>query len=118
MDDLFLSAIESLAGAAILLDRNLRVIASTESADALLGVEIRRNTSLPKLLCGDSPVKPVAEALAAGRSIAARVVRPGRGRHDRALEVRATPLQGSGFLVTLAEAREPGEAREGATEFH
>ena len=117
MSELLLSAIEFLAGAALLLDRNLRVVASTDSADALLAVSVKRGTSLPKLLCGDSPVKPVAEALAAGRSISARVVRPRRGGRDHVLEVRALPLE-SGFLVTMAEAREPGEVREGATEFH
>jgi transcriptional regulator with PAS, ATPase and Fis domain len=118
MDALVRRALDALAGPALLLDRNLRVVACTASAEELLGVSIRRGMSLPKILCGDSPVKPVAEALAAGRSISARVVRPGRGGRQRALDVRATALEDAGFLVVLEEVREPGEARGGATEFH
>jgi transcriptional regulator with PAS, ATPase and Fis domain len=101
----------------IVLDRDLRVLVATERAEALLGV-ISRGAAAPKLLCGDSAKRPVAEALAAGRPVTAIVPRPGRGR-ERSLRVSAVPVhRGSnrvGWALLIDD--EPGAA-DGPELFH
>ena len=99
--DLTLAALEELGGGAVVvLDRELRVVTSTERAKALLG-DIPIGIAAPKLLCGESAKRPVAEALAAGRAVTATVPRPGRPG-DRSLRVSAAPIHHAGARIGWA----------------
>jgi transcriptional regulator with PAS, ATPase and Fis domain len=100
-------ALEEVAGPALVLDPELRIIAATGEAEALLGVAIPMGIAAAKLLCGQASERPVAEALAAGRPVVAVVPWPGRGDGERLVGVRATPLQrGGGRLGWLLLLRE------------
>src|SRR5512139_209883 len=68
-------ALEEVAGAAIVLDPELRVLASTPEADRLMGGALPLGEHAARLLCGEGPQRPVAEALAEGRAITAEVPR-------------------------------------------
>ena len=116
--DIVLAILEELGGGAVVvLDRELRVLAATAGAVALLG-DIPIGTTAPKLLCGDSTKRPVAEALAAGRAVTASVPRPGPNG-DRLLRVSAVPVQRSkariGWALLIDE--EPVES-DGPELFH
>jgi transcriptional regulator with PAS, ATPase and Fis domain len=112
-------ALAELSGAAILLDPELAILLATPAAEALLGFTIARGENAIKLLCGGSAKRPVAEALAAGRSVEALLERP-RGSGDSLIRVRSLPLgppeQRSGWLLLLEDAGESGA--EGPTFFH
>jgi transcriptional regulator with PAS, ATPase and Fis domain len=100
-NDLTLAALEELGGGAVVvLDPELRVVTSTARAKALLG-EIPIGVAAPKLLCGESAKRPVAEALAAGRAVTATVPRPGRSG-DRSLRVSAAPIHHAGLRIGWA----------------
>ena len=99
--DVTLAALEELGGGAVVvLDRELRVVSATARAGALLG-DIPRGIAAPKLLCGESAQRPVAEALAAGRPVTATVPRPGRAG-ERLLRVSAAPIHQAGSRVGWA----------------
>jgi len=117
-EDIALATIEELGGGAIVvLDRELRVVASTARAGALLG-DIPRGVLLPKLLCGGSAKRPVAEALAAGRAVTASVARPGR-EGERTLRVSAAPVHRQGARVGWAlHVDEEPAAPDGPELFH
>jgi transcriptional regulator with PAS, ATPase and Fis domain len=85
-----LLALDELAGGAIVLDAELRVVAATARAEALVG-DLSHGVSLPKLLCGDAVERPIAEALAAGRAVTGFVSRPSK-QGERTLRVAAVPL--------------------------
>ena len=114
------AALEEVCGAALVLDAELRVVLATPAAEALLGFNVPLGASAPKLLCGDSAHRPVAEALAAGRPVQAVIARPTKERQDRLVRVRSVPLliarTREGWLLFLEEA--VGAAGEGAVEFH
>ena len=96
------AALEELGGAAVVvLDRELRILAASPRAEAMLG-EVPLGVSAPKLLCGDSAKRPVAEALAAGRPVTASVPRPGRRGEARTLRVSAVPVHHEGTRVGWA----------------
>ncbi|MBX3272655.1 MAG: sigma 54-interacting transcriptional regulator [Sandaracinaceae bacterium] len=100
-----LEALRELVGAALVLDAELRVVAATPDAHALLGVEAPLGVSAPKLLCGHGQERPVAEALAAGRAVTADVLRPTTTGENRLVRVRALPFgegPSRGFLLTLS----------------
>jgi transcriptional regulator with PAS, ATPase and Fis domain len=101
-----LSAIEELAGAVMVLDGELRVLAATPEAERLVGAPIENMARASALLCGDGPERPVAEALAEGRPVSAYVHRPGPGDVDRVLRVRATPLTDGGYVLLLDDQGE------------
>ena len=110
-------ALAAAAGAALVLDADLRVVLVTREAEALLGVAVPLGALATKVLCGERVQRPVADALVAGRAAAAVIPHPsgaGRMLRARALPV---PQQGarSGFLLLLDEA--PREDDEPA-EFH
>lgn len=110
-----LEVLQDVLGAALVLDEDLRIVAWTASAEALLG-SLRKGVSAPALLCGESQERPVAEALAAGRAVSAEVPRVGRS-----LQVRASPVRRDdgvvAWLLTLTEV--PGESSEGdVVDFH
>ncbi len=114
--DLLLAALEALGGAALVLDADLVVRAASPSARRLLGGE-PVGASAARVLCGDGPAKPVAEALAAGRPVHAVLPHPSRGA--RHLSVRTIPMKGSaraGWVVLLDELAVHGE--DGVVEFH
>jgi transcriptional regulator with PAS, ATPase and Fis domain len=116
-------ALDALGDAVLVLDRELRVIAATKEAERVLGFHVPARAAAAKLLCGEAPERPVAEALAEGRAVSAKIVRPGRRGEEKIIEVRATPLgreagaQPSGFLLELGEAAVPGEEEGGAVHF-
>lgn len=102
-------ALSELTGPAIVLDTSLRVVLATDSAEELLDFPIPQGESAPKLLCGNTSKRPLAEALAAFRPVEALIPRP-RQRGDALIRIRATPLgedgQPSGWLLALEEATE------------
>jgi transcriptional regulator with PAS, ATPase and Fis domain len=101
------AALEEVAGAALVLDPELRVVAATGEAGTLLGISVPMGIAAPKLLCGQASERPVAEALAAGRPVVAAVPWPGAGGAERLVGVRATPLERAGvragWLLLLRE---------------
>ncbi len=105
---LALLALQDIAGAAIVLDTQLKVVDFTPAAEALLGVALERGTLAAKALCGEGSQRPVAEALAAGQAVAAEVPRVDPDGGTRVLYVRGTPLQEEGrtrgFLLLLEES--------------
>jgi transcriptional regulator with PAS, ATPase and Fis domain len=120
--DLLADALCEVAGAAMVLDPELRVVAATAFAEELLGFPLPRGESAVRLLCGESIERPLAEALAEGRSVEALLPRPTLAGDTR-VRVRALPLGErhgrtafSGWLLLLEDAGEAGG--EGAVEFH
>jgi transcriptional regulator with PAS, ATPase and Fis domain len=85
-----LLALDELAGGAIVLDGELRIIGATARAEALIG-DLGVGLSAPKVLCGDAIERPIAEALAAGRAVTGLVTRPTKAG-ERTLRVAAVPL--------------------------
>ena len=103
--DHVLWALREAVGPALVLDRELRIVASTPGAEALLGMDPTVGVSAPKILCGHGQERPVAEALAEGRAVTADILRPTKGGENRAVRVRATPIgegDDRGFLVMLS----------------
>jgi transcriptional regulator with PAS, ATPase and Fis domain len=102
---LLADALSAAVGAALLLDSELRVELATPEAEQLLGFDVPLGASAPKLLCGNAPKRPVAEALAEGRAVQALIPRPARGGGDRMLKVRSLPLarggKKAGWLLLL-----------------
>lgn len=99
---------ESMAGAALVLDEQLRIRVVTPQAHRLLGFEVPLGASATKILCGDAPKRPVADALAAGRSIEAVIPRPSGPDQTRMVRVRSVPLRSGeelrGWLLLLEES--------------
>jgi transcriptional regulator with PAS, ATPase and Fis domain len=109
---LFTLALESLAGAALVLDAELRVVASSPAVTALLGAAIPPGALVTRVLCGPAAERPIAEALAAGRPVDGTVTRTRSDGSPLALRVRATPLrEGSAVVgwVLLVSEREDTE---------
>ncbi len=103
MSDLLLRALGTVAGHALVLDEELRVVAWTSGTEALTGA-LERGVPAPRLLCGEGMDRPVAEALAQGRATAASLPRIGLDGEPRSLRVRATPLdEGAGWLLIMSE---------------
>lgn len=99
-------ALATTSGATLVLDDELRVVLATPEVEKLLGFEAPLGASAPALLCGDGPKRPVAEALAAGRSVQALIPRPGGG--EAALRVRSIPIREGrvrlGWVLSLRDA--------------
>ncbi len=103
-------ALAALGDAVIVLDVDLCVVTATAQARQLTSDPLLPGTRLAKLLCGQSPERPVAEALASGHPVTAEVLRlVGDGR-AQPLQVEATPLRRGktrqGYLVRLRWAHE------------
>ncbi len=102
-----LAALGELVGAAIVLDAQLRIVGATARAIELLGTEIPLGVSAIKVLCGRSAQRPVAEALAARRTVDAIIDAP---EGDRRLRIRAMPIhdgdEDAGWTLLLSD--EPG----------
>ncbi len=116
--ELFTSALAATAGAALVLDHDLRVVAATDAAEALLGGPVPLGIAAPAFLCGPRPKRPVAEAMAAGRPFEAVIPRPSDG--TRFVKVRSSPLLSRkkrvGWLLTVEDAG--STASEGPVLFH
>lgn len=101
-------AVEALGGPALVLDRDLKIIAVTRSVVDLLGFEPPVGESAARVLCGNAPKRPVAEALAGGRPVHATIPHPGSADAERHLEVRSLPIgpaqARSGWVLLLEEA--------------
>jgi transcriptional regulator with PAS, ATPase and Fis domain len=114
------AAVEEVCGAALVLDRDLKIVLATPAAESLLGFRVPLGEAAPKILCGRSTRRPIAEALAEGRPMDAIIPRPVVGDEDQLLRVRAIPLASGasrkGWLLFVEEA--VGAAAEGAIEFH
>lgn len=87
------TALAEVAGAAIVLDEQFRIVDATLEAEELVGRVLPRGASAPEILCGDGPERPVAEALSAGLPVSATIHRPGNAPNAGFLSVRAMPLQ-------------------------
>lgn len=115
-------AIEELGIAAAVLDPQLTIVAATPGADALTDGGLPRGVSIIKALCGDSPQRPIAEALAAGRAASGAIVRPDAKGVMRTLEVRASPIKRDGacvgWLVGFARPAEIGGEADAPVLFH
>ncbi|MCG5052725.1 MAG: sigma 54-interacting transcriptional regulator [Myxococcales bacterium] len=114
-------ALETVAGAALVLDGELKIVDATPAAAGLLGSELPPGAFVVKLLCGQAAERPVAEALAAGRPVTAMVPRPGPGGQLREIRVRTVPLSPlgrDGWLVLLDELPGAVEGPHGAVSFH
>lgn len=104
---LYLRALAEVAGAAIVLDKELRIVGFTAAAPALIGGGVPLGVSAAKILCGTGEVRPVAEALSRGEAVTAQVERPLPDGTLRFITVRAAPLRSEagldGWLLLLDE---------------
>ncbi len=117
---ILLDVLEDVLGAAIVLDGGLRVVAWTQPATALVG-PIEGGIVVPKLLCGHSQERPIAEALAEGRAVVAQVPRPSPDGL-RMIQVRASPIRRDeelrGWLLTLEGEPWQSDGPEAPAVFH
>ncbi len=116
-------AAESLAGPTMLLDASLRVVWASPGVVALLGEPVAVGALAPRVLCGESVVRPIAEALAAGRAVTSTLLRPRRDGSMRPLRVRAMPLrerdETAGWVLLFDElTRAPTDASDAPLNFH
>jgi two-component system response regulator AtoC len=113
------SALSMSLGAALLLDSALRIALATAEARALLGFEVPLGAAAVKVLCANSPERPVALALSEGRPVQAVVAHPREQGSGRMLEIRALPLGSAksplGWLLLLDDA---GAQATGQVSFH
>lgn len=118
---LLASALETIAGPALVLDVDLKVVDATPAVSALVGTEVPVGASAPRLLCGGAVDRPLAEGLARGNPVATSIVRPIPGGGERTIRVRATPITVGearlGWVLLLDEVRQEPEA-DTAVEFH
>jgi len=91
-DSILLSALHEVAGAAIVLDAELHVLAYTDDVPELVGGPVDLGIFAPQVLCGEGEQRPVAEALSEGRAVVAEVPRPTPDGGSRVILVRASPL--------------------------
>jgi DNA-binding NtrC family response regulator len=96
LHSLLRAALSEAAGPAVLLDEQLHVVEWAGDVEQLVGAPLERGVLAPKVLCGQGEDRPVAEALAAGSPVSARVYRPGPGGQNRPVLVRASPLRDQG----------------------
>jgi transcriptional regulator with PAS, ATPase and Fis domain len=104
-------ALSAAVGAALVLDAELRILLASDLAVALIGSPVPFGASAPDVLCGSSPKRVVARALAEGRAIEALVPHPSPSRRYRMLKVRSLPLRAGtrteGWLLLLDEGHAP-----------
>jgi len=113
---LTIRALEHVVGQAIVLDRDLKIVAGTTGIERLLGGPLPLGKSAPQVLCGQGDRRPIAEALARGESASAEILRPD-GEGEQIISVRSLPLLESGevkgHLLLIAHQ---GKAFGGITE--
>ena len=113
-------ALAEVSGAAIVVDPGLRIVLVSPLVRELLGFDLPLGELAPKVLCGDAPKRPVAEALVAGRPVIATIDVPRAAGPDRRVTVRSLPLgpagARTGFLLLMSDAGLADE--EGPVLFH
>jgi len=113
-------ALAEVSGAAVVIDRELHIVLVSPAVRALLGFDLPLGEPAPKVLCGNTPKRPVAEALVAGRPVIATIDVPRAAGPDRRVTVRSLPLGPRdapvGFLLLMSDAGVADE--EGPVEFH
>jgi transcriptional regulator with PAS, ATPase and Fis domain len=101
-------ALAEVSGAAVVVDASLRIVLVSPLVKQLLGFDLPLGELAPKVLCGDTPKRPVAEALVAGRPVVATIDVPRAAGPDRRITVRSLPLgpreARSGFLLLMSDA--------------
>ncbi len=114
------AALSELSGAAIVIDRDLRIAIVSKEVRKLLGFDVPLGELAPKVLCGSSAKRPIAEALVAGQPVVATIDVPAQTGPDRRITVRSLPIGPEnakiGFLLLLSDAGLLDE--EGAVLFH
>jgi transcriptional regulator with PAS, ATPase and Fis domain len=99
-------ALEQAIGPALVLDHDLRIVAAAGDVAGLLGFDAPIGVAAPKVICGTSDHRPIAEALAEGRPVSADVPRPGPNGAMVNIQVRAVPLldgeEHIGWLLSLS----------------
>ena len=85
-------ALAEVSGAAVVIDRELRIVLVSPAVRALLGFDLPLGESAPKVLCGTAPKRPIAEALVAGRPVVASIDVPCAAGPDRRVTVGSLPL--------------------------
>ena len=55
-------ALTEVSGAAVVIDRELRIVLVSPAVRALLGFDLPLGEAAPKVLCGTAPKRPIAEA--------------------------------------------------------
>jgi transcriptional regulator with PAS, ATPase and Fis domain len=120
LTDIVRAALTEVAGAVIVLDERLCIVDRTDVAEQIVGAKLETGVPVAKVLCGPGPERPVAEALAMGRPIAARVLRPSGGAGERVIHVRASPLvveaERVGWLLLLEQESFPSEGPDAPIE--
>ncbi|HET8936181.1 MAG TPA: sigma 54-interacting transcriptional regulator [Polyangiales bacterium] len=112
-------AFAELAGSALVLDSELRVVLATREAEALVGAPIKPGTPAVKVLCANSPKRELAEALLAGRSISTLIQHRDVAGKERALRVRALALRDAGQISGYVLWLDGSVATSGeAVQFH
>ncbi len=115
-------ALEQAIGPALVLDHDLRIVAAAGDVAGLLGFDPPIGVAAPKVLCGTSDHRPIAEALAEGRPVSADVPRTGRDGAIVNIQVRAVPLLDGeariGWLLSLSADSWATEEDGDAVEVH
>jgi transcriptional regulator with PAS, ATPase and Fis domain len=118
-EPLLAAALSTSVGAALLLDSTLHVVLATDEVSTLLGFEAPVGAPAARVLCANSPERPIALALAEGRALQAVIPHPAPGASGRMLKIRALPLTSHdtrvGWVLLLDEA---GIQADGAVSFH
>jgi len=120
--DVALLASRALAvavGPAVVLDSELRIALLTESARELLGARAQPGAAAAKVLCGNSPMRPVARAMVEGRAIQTVIPHPQGGKPGRTLKIRTLPLTSAGAVQGWLLLIDEGSGTDGEPElFH
>jgi transcriptional regulator with PAS, ATPase and Fis domain len=119
VDDLLRLAFGAAAGAALVLDAELRVVLASEPAVQLFGGEIPLGAAAAKVLCVNSPKRQLAAALVAGKNIDTVIPHPAVDAGERTIQVRSIALRrGSGLVGFILLLHEGASASDEPTLFH
>lgn len=99
-----LSVVEALLGPALLLDRDLRIVAATPAVSQLLSFRIPLGERAPKVLCGEGDHRPLAQALARGEAGTTELTLS-TPRGDLGVRVHSFPLDPPGGHVLSLRMR-------------
>jgi transcriptional regulator with PAS, ATPase and Fis domain len=109
-------ALEEVAGQALVVDAQLKIVGGTTGATELLGFPPPLGKSAPEVLCGSHDRRPLAEALARGQSATAEIMRP-TPSGERMIQVKSVPLLSCdklhGHLLLMTPV---GDAVQGTTQ--
>jgi len=98
------SALDQMGGPVIVLDSELRIVAFSGDAEALLGEVPPIGARAVEVLCGEGDTRPIADALADGKAAIGTVIRPHPSGQLIALRIQALPLADqAGWLLRLSK---------------